>query len=314
LFKKLTLKNGKIWSKIKRPIALLLSLIIVFGFVIFLLVLIIPELKNAVTIFIDNIPIYQEKVIDLANKLNLSNDTIQIIKNGWENLTDSLFSFLKNNSKDFIQMTLGITTSIVSGIMNFILGLVFAIYMLADKEKLIKQTKKLLYALLPKKKVEKVLYVTTVSNRVFSKFITGQVTEAVIIGLLCFIGMLILHLPYASTISVLVGFTALIPVFGAFIGTAIGAILIFVVDPLGALIFITYIIILQQFEGNLIYPKVVGSSVGLPGIWVMLAVIIGGSLYGIVGMLLSVPICSILYVLLAKKVNEKLKKIKQNIN
>ena len=125
--------------------------------------------------------------------------------------------------------------------------------------------------------------------------------------------MLILGLPYASTISVLVGFTALIPVFGAFIGTAIGAILIFVVDPLGALIFIIYIIILQQLEGNLIYPKVVGTSVGLPGIWVMLAVIIGGALYGIVGMLISVPICSIIYVLLAKTVNKKLAKSKINL-
>lgn len=312
-FAKLNKRNNKVWNKIKRPICLILTLLIVFGFLVFLLFLIIPELKNAVTIFIDNIPIYQEKLLDLANKLNLSSDTIESIKNGWNNLWESLFGYFKNNSKDFALMTLGVTTSIVSGVANFVLGIVFAIYMLIDKEKLLFQTKKVLYAFIPQKKTDKVLEVGSVSNRVFSKFITGQFTEAVIIGVLCFIGMLILGLPYASTISVLVGFTALIPVFGAFIGTAIGAILIFVVDPLGALIFIIYIIILQQLEGNLIYPKVVGTSVGLPGIWVMLAVIIGGALYGIVGMLISVPICSIIYVLLAKTVNKKLAKSKINL-
>ncbi len=312
-FAKLNKRNNKVWNKIKRPICLILTLLIVFGFLVFLLFLIIPELKNAVTIFIDNIPIYQEKLLDLANKLNLSSDTIESIKNGWNNLWESLFGYFKNNSKDFALMTLGVTTSIVSGVANFVLGIVFAIYMLIDKEKLLFQTKKVLYAFISQKKMDKVLEVGSVSNRVFSKFITGQFTEAVIIGVLCFIGMLILGLPYASTISVLVGFTALIPVFGAFIGTAIGAILIFVVDPLGALIFIIYIIILQQLEGNLIYPKVVGTSVGLPGIWVMLAVIIGGALYGIVGMLISVPICSIIYVLLAKTVNKKLAKSKINL-
>lgn len=312
-FAKLNKRNNKVWNKIKRPICLILTLLIVFGFLVFLLFLIIPELKNSVTIFLDNIPIYQEKLLDLANKLNLSSDTIESIKNGWNNLWESLFGYFKNNSKDFALMTLGVTTSIVSGVANFVLGIVFAIYMLIDKEKLLFQTKKVLYAFIPQKKMDKVLEVGSVSNRVFSKFITGQFTEAVIIGVLCFIGMLILGLPYASTISVLVGFTALIPVFGAFIGTAIGAILIFVVDPLGALIFIIYIIILQQLEGNLIYPKVVGTSVGLPGIWVMLAVIIGGALYGIVGMLISVPICSIIYVLLAKTVNKKLAKSKINL-
>lgn len=310
VFAKLNKKKSKIWNKLKRPVSLVLTLLIVFGFLIFLLFLIIPELKNAVTIFIDNIPIYQEKIVDLANKFNLPADTIQTIKEGWNNFWDSILGFFKNNSKDFIEVTLGVTTSIISGVANFILGIVFAIYILADKEKLIRQTKKVLYAFTPEKKIKKVLEIGTVSNRVFSKFITGQFTEAVIIGILCFIGMLILGLPYASTISVLVGFTALIPVFGAFIGTAIGAILIFVVDPLGALIFIIYIIILQQLEGNIIYPKVVGTSVGLPGIWVMLSVIIGGSLYGVVGMLISVPICSVLYVLLSKSVNSRLAKNK----
>lgn len=309
-FAKINKKNNKTWNKMKRAVSLFLTLLIVFGILIFLLLLIIPELKNAITIFIDNIPIYQEKIIDLANKLNLPAETIQSIKNNWNNLFDNIINLFKNNSKDFALMTLGVTTSIISGVSTFVLGLVFAIYMLASKEKLIHQTKKVLYAFISSKKMKKLLEIGNISNDVFSKFIIGQFTEAVIIGVLCFIGMIILGLPYASTISVLVGFTALIPVFGAFIGTAIGAILIFVVDPVGALIFIIYIIILQQLEGNLIYPKVVGSKVGLPGIWVMLAVLLGGALNGIIGMLISVPICSIIYVLLTKTVNLKLMKNK----
>ena len=304
--------------KLKRAISLILTLIIVFGFIIFLLFLIIPELKNAITIFIDNIPIYQEQLLEFATKFNLSTETIDSIRVSLNSLWESILSLFKNNSSDFIEITLGVTTKVLSGITNFILGLVFAVYMLADKEKLIRQVKKLLDAFIPKKKIKKIIEIEKLSCDIFSKFIVGQVTEALIIGVLCFVGMLILGLPYASTISVLVGFTALIPVFGAFIGTAIGAILIFVVDPIGALIFIIYIIILQQIEGNLIYPKVVGSKVGLPGIWVMLAVLVGGSLGGIVGMLIGVPLCSIIYVLLTNYVNKKLikkdKKVKESNN
>ena len=154
--------------------------------------------------------------------------------------------------------------------------------------------------------IEGLIQIANLSNITFGNFISGQCLEALIIGLLCFIGMLILQIPYASTISVLVGFTALIPVFGAFIGTFIGAFLIFMVEPFKALIFIIFIIILQQLEGNIIYPKVVGKSVGLPSIWVMVAVTIGASLYGVLGMILSVPLCSILYSIIKTDVNLKI--------
>ncbi|MDD4705887.1 MAG: AI-2E family transporter [Bacilli bacterium] len=301
-------KNNQKWSKIKRPIALILTLFIVFGLVILLLFLVIPELKNTIEIFISNIPIYEAKSLELANKLNLSPDTIEYIKTSWANLWSNVTGYFTNNSKDIIEVTLGLTSSIFTSITNAILSIVFAIYMLSNKESLIKQTKKLLIAFIPKNKINKVLEVGTISNRVFSNFITGQVLEALIIGFLCFIGMLVIGLPYALTISVLVGFTALIPVFGAFIGTAIGAILIFVISPIDALIFIIFIIVLQQFEGNLIYPKVVGTSVGLPAIWVLLAIIIGGAIYGVLGMLISVPLCSIIYILLSKSINKRLNK------
>lgn len=303
-------KNTKKWSKIKRPIAIILTLFIVFGLVVLLLFLVIPELKNTIEIFINNIPIYEAKSLELANKLNLSASTIEDINTSWKNLWSNVTGYFTNNSKDIIEVTLGLTSSIFASITNAILSIVFAIYMLANKENLISQTKKVLTAFVPKNKIGKILEVGTISNRVFSNFITGQVIEALIIGVLCFIGMLIIGLPYALTISVLVGFTSLIPVFGAFIGTAIGAVLIFVVSPIDALIFIIFIIVLQQFEGNLIYPKVVGTSVGLPAIWVLLAIIIGGSIYGVIGMLIGVPLCSIVYTLLSKFVNERLAKKK----
>lgn len=295
----------KVNEKFKRPISLILTFLIVFGFLTLLLFLIIPELKNAITIFIDNIPIYKESIIDFANKLNLSTETMNMVKDVVNNTLDDLGNLFKDNSGKLFELTLGVTTKIISGISNFILGLVFAIYMLIDKEKLLKQSNKFLSAFMPNNK--KMKEIAKITKNIFENFIVGQIIEAFIIGILCFIGMLILGLPYASTISVLVGFTALIPVFGAFIGTIIGGILIFVIDPIGALIFIVFIIALQQVEGNLIYPKVVGTKVGLPAIWVMLAVILGGSLYGIIGMLIGVPVFTVLYTLLVQKVNEKTK-------
>lgn len=305
-------KKYKWWSKLKRPISLLLTVLIVFGLVILLLFLVIPELKNAIEIFINNIPIYEAKSIELANKFNLSVGTITDIKTSWSNLWTNVTGYFTDNSKDIIEVTLGLTSSLFTSITNAILSIVFAIYMLANKENLIRQTKKVIKAYLPKNKMDKLLEVGSISNRVFSNFITGQVLEAIIIGVLCFLGMIIIGLPYALTISVLVGFTALIPVFGAFIGTAIGAVLIFVLSPIDALIFVIFIIVLQQIEGNLIYPKVVGTSVGLPAIWVLLAIIIGGALYGVFGMLISVPLCSVAYILITKSVNERLKEKKNS--
>jgi predicted PurR-regulated permease PerM len=172
---------------------------------------------------------------------------------------------------------------------------VFSIYLLSQKETIGRQAKKVLFAVFRDDKVEKLLSVASLSNQSFSKFVAGQLLEAVIIGVLCFIGMLIFRMPYAGVISVLVGFTALIPVFGAFIGTAVGAFLILLVNPMKALWFVVFIIVLQQVEGNFIYPKVVGKSVGLPGIWVLVAVTIGGGVLGVAGMLLGVPFASAVY-------------------
>ena len=297
------LNKLKIINKSKRTISLILSLAIIFTFIIILLLLIIPQLKNTVELFVDNMPMYEENVKELLDKFNIDPNIVVEIEEGVKNFGDVAIDFIKNNSDKILEITLGVATNVISVIVNFVIAVVFAIYLLAQKEKLLLQLNKVLRAYFPTSKVSKIRDIAKLSNRICASFVSGQCLEAVIIGVLCFIGMLILGIPYAATISVLIGVTALIPVYGAFIGTIVGAFLIFMVSPIKALIFVIFILILQQFEGNLIYPKVVGKSVGLPGIWVFMAVTIGASLAGVIGMLVSVPIASICYSIIATDVN-----------
>ncbi|HIU11473.1 MAG TPA: AI-2E family transporter [Candidatus Onthocola stercorigallinarum] len=299
-------KKWKASTKVKRPISLLVSIALVLGFIVFLLLLIIPNLQNTIELFADSIPAYSRSLQNLLNGWGIDADVINNVREVLDSLGNSLADYIKDNSNQLISTTLGIASNVVSAFVNVTIGFVFAIYFLAQKEKITSQFNKVMDAYLPKKRVNKIKEIAHLSNKVFSSFVSGQCMEAIIIGVLCFFGMVILRLPYASTISVLVGFTALIPVFGAFIGTIFGAFLIFMVSPLQAIIFVMFIIILQQLEGNLIYPKVVGKSVGLPGIWVLVAVSVGASINGVLGMLLSVPICSIIYSILATNVRIRL--------
>lgn len=299
-------KKWKASTKVKRPISLLISIALVLGFIVFLLLLIIPNLQNTIELFADSIPAYSRSLQNLLNGWGIDADVIDNVREVLDSLGNSLADYIKDNSNQLISTTLGIASNVVSAFVNVTIGFVFAIYFLAQKEKITSQFNKVMDAYLPKKRVNKIKEIAHLSNKVFSSFVSGQCMEAIIIGVLCFFGMVILRLPYASTISVLVGFTALIPVFGAFIGTIFGAFLIFMVSPLQAIIFVMFIIILQQLEGNLIYPKVVGKSVGLPGIWVLVAVSVGASINGVLGMLLSVPICSIIYSILATNVRIRL--------
>ncbi len=301
------LRKWKITETTKRTISLCGAFTIIIGFFIFLSVLIIPSLRETIAIFADNIPAYSMALKDLMEKLRIDPNTISSIIDSIKGLGEVASIYIKDNSQAVIETTLGVATNVVTWFVNLFIGIVFAIYYLAQKEKITMQVGKVMDAYLPEKVVNKIKDVGTLSNKVFSKFVGGQCLEAIIIGVLCFIGMIILRLPYATTISVLVGFTALIPVFGAFIGTIVGAFLIFMINPIQAVIFVIFILVLQQLEGNLIYPKVVGKSVGLPGIWVLVAVTVGASINGIVGMFLSVPIASILYSILATNVNYRLK-------
>lgn len=310
-FAPLNRKSSPLWSRIRRPICIILTLGIIVGILFILIFMIVPELKRAFGLLIDNMPRYAEQVkvwiAQAAAFLKVDASTLTNLEIDWEKLSATVLDYLKRDSGKLVNTTVGITTSIFSAIFNFILGVVFSVYILMQKEKLGSQGTRILYAFLPQRWAEKILHICVLSNKMFSRFVTGQCMESVIIGILCFIGMVIFRMPYAPMISVLVGFTALIPIFGAFIGTAIGAFLILMDSPMQAVWFVIFIIVLQQVEGDLIYPRVVGSSVGLPSLWVLLAVTIGGSVWGIMGMLVSVPICSVLYCLMRDIVGMRLK-------
>lgn len=297
--------KGKWVEKMKRPICLLLSILLVIGIILAVVFIIMPELSDSVSSLVSMVPSYVSEVESWWEALALRLDKYGVELPQFSFDTDKFIQILKDGGTAVLNTTLSATTSIVTAVINIVLALAFSIYVLAQKETLKRQSKKVLAKLMKPEKMQKLLDMLDLINRTFTNFITGQLTEAVIIGALCFIGMSIFCMPYAPAISVLVGFTALIPVFGAFIGTAIGAFLILLVKPIQAVWFVVFIIVLQQFEGNLIYPKVVGKSVGLPGIWVLVAVTIGGNAMGVVGMLISVPLCSVLYVVARNAVNGK---------
>ena len=310
LWDKIPSKKGiKIKEKLKRPVCLILSTLVVVGVVFAIIFMLIPELINTFSSLVKMLPDVAKKLevwwIQLRAYLEHYNIVLPGLDFDTNKVLDTVNTFISNYGEKFINTTFHITTTIVTFVVNLVLAIVFSVYLLAQKETIGKQVKKVLYALFRDDKVTKVLDVASLSNLSFSRFVAGQLLEAVIIGLLCFIGMLIFRMPYAGVVSVLVGFTALIPVFGAFIGTAVGAFLILLVEPVKALWFVIFIIVLQQIEGNFIYPKVVGKSVGLPGIWVLVAVTIGGGAFGIPGMLFGVPVCSVVYVLLKEFVAKR---------
>lgn len=301
------IKPSKIWNKIKRPLCITLSLILVFLTIFFVMNLLIPQLKNSASLFTDTLPAYKEDIIGILNKFDVDESTVNKVGEYLDNFGKVITDYIKGNSKDVITVTTEVATSVINIISKGIITLVFAIYMIAQKETLSRQINKVMRAYLKPKTINKINTIGTLANKTFSNFVTGQCLEALIFGSLVFVGMLIFRFPYASTIGVLLGFTALIPIFGAFIGTAIGFILIMMVSPVKAILFVVFIIILQQIEGNLIYPRVVGKSIGLPGMWVLLSVTVGGSIGGILGMLIATPLCSLLYALFTKMVNDRLK-------
>ena len=242
------------------------------------------------------------------NNLGVSGPSIQLPEfslNSAE-LQNNITSFLSKYGEDFLNTTIGITSSIFSLVVNLVLALAFSLYLLAQKETLTGQAKKVVRALFSEKWAHWITDVARMTNRTFSILSPASSQRRLFWAPLCFLGMLIFRLPYAGVISVLVGFTALIPIFGAFIGVGIGAFLILLVSPIKALWFILFFVILQQLEGNLIYPREVGKSVGLPGIWVLAAVTVGGNAFGLAGMLLAVPLCSVLYTLARQGVNARL--------
>ena len=282
---------------------MILAISVILIIIVLVITLIIPRLVEVINLLIDNMPYYIEEINEFAKEHSEIMPNINEILNkiNIEEIQNQIIKIIPN----LLSSSISLVSSAIGVVADFFIAIIFAIYILIDKEKLKMQAKKILHTYLNKEKADKIINIGIISRNTFKNFFTVQCLEATILGSLCIIGMLILRIPYAISIGVLIGVTALIPVVGAFIGIIIGAILIVVINPIKAITFIIFVIILQQIEGNLIYPKVVGNSVGLPGIWVLFAVTVGGSLGGIIGMLIGVPIMTIIYNLIKKKVNDK---------
>lgn len=298
-------------KKLKRPICLVLAILFVVAILWIVLLVVIPEVASTVASLSVNIEAALIKLQRWAMDIFEDNKQIEVwiasLQFDWDGIIHTAFGFLKNGAGNVLNSTMTVAKTVINSVMNFCVAFVFACYILLQKEKLAVQIRKILYAFFSKKVVTKVLDIASLSYKTFANFVTGQCCEAVILGIMFFISMSILRFPYALLVGVLIAFTALIPIFGAFIGCFLGTFLILVADPMKAIAFVILFLVLQQVEGNLIYPHVVGGSVGLPSIWVLVAVTVGGSLMGIVGMLVFIPICSVLYALFREMVYKRLK-------
>ena len=316
LFAPERVERHKIQKKIARPVSMLIVIFGVFGIVALVMFVLIPQLGDTFSNLGSSIQAFIPKVQEWAEKLFHDNKEIMTwvnsLKFDWNKIMDAGIDFFKNGAGSVLDSTITAAKSIVSGITTFFIAFVFAVYILLQKEKLGIQAKKVLFAFVRKGRAEAAMEVLSLTYNTFSNFLTGQCLEAIILGSMFVITMTLFKLPYALLVGIVIAFTALIPIFGAFIGCALGAFLIFMVDPVKALMFVILFLVLQQIEGNLIYPHVVGNSVGLPSIWVLAAVSIGGSLLGIVGMLIFIPIISVVYALFREIVYLKLRQKKIN--
>ena len=311
LFGKAKEKGNKAALKLARPVSLLLTILLVSGVIFAVMIMIIPELGNTLSSLSNSIKVFFPKLQKTIESYMKQDSEVWIWLNSmevnWEKMMESAVSFFKSGAGVLMNSTFSAAKSIVSGVTVFVIAFVFSCYILVQKNRLGIQVEKVLYAYQPKGRVEKILRICSLTYKTFSSFLAGQCVEAVILGAMFVATMWVIRLPYALLIGVLIAFTALIPVFGAVVGCLLGAFLILMVDPMKALVFVIMFLILQQIEENLIYPRVVGSSVGLPSIWVLVAVTVGGSVMGVVGMLIFIPLVSVLYTLFRENVYKKLR-------
>lgn len=302
--------NNKLIKKIKRGLSIVLAFIVVFSLFFFIMKLIIPQVSKSVSTFIGQIP----AIFDI-----IKSEIIKFLPSAQDKLSNSNFNAqeIAKNTFETISSWAGGIFSIVNSVFgmmaNIVMASILAIYIVSSKENLLRQFNKLFKKFLPVKVTNPLYYFFDIANDTFKAFFTGQFIEAIILGVLCTLGMKILKLPYASMIGSFVGLTALVPMVGAYLGTAFGFLMILPVAPIKALIFIVFLLILQQIEGNVIYPRVVGSSVGLPGIWVLISVIVGGGLFGIIGIFFGVPVTAVIYKILKYQVNKDSHKIADKV-
>ena len=312
LFEKAEKRGNRFARKLGRPISLVLSILFVAAVILLVVLVVAPELGSTFVSVVRriewSIPHFQRWLAETFQSDSPIVEWANSIDFQPQEMINSALGILKSGVDNILSSTITVTMGILSTAMNVGIGFIFACYVLLQKERLIFQVKKAFYALFPKNAVEYCVHVFTLANKTFANFITGQCIEAVILGSMFFVTMTLFQFPYALLVGVLISFTALIPVFGGFIGCWVGFFLILMVSPMKALMFLALFLILQQIEGNLIYPHVVGNSVGLPSIWVLVAVTVGGSLMGIVGMLIFIPLLSVIYALFREWANAQLKK------
>lgn len=311
-----TEKRKKLKEKLASPVSLVITILLVLGILAIAVFVVVPQLGKTFVTLKHNIEVFIPQLIGEITTLFENNPQIVEELNGlqldwnqlnWDSILTTIINFFRHGAGSVLDSTYQAAKGIVSGVTTFFIAFVFACYILLQKKKLSLQIKKIMYAYLKTEQVEKVMDVCSLTYKTFSSFLTGQCMEAVILGTMFFVTMGILRFPYALLVGVLIALTALIPIFGAFIGCAVGVFLIVMVSPMKAIAFVVLFLVLQQIEGNLIYPHVVGNSVGLPSMWVLVAVTIGSSLMGIVGMLIFIPITSVIYSLLRRSVYARLK-------
>lgn len=300
------------WKKLKRPISLILTLFVFLVVITVVIVLVIPAIADTFMKILETIPPFLGLVVQELDEMHIPADELRVWVDeatiNWSAIGQKALELAKNWSTGIFTSTVGVVSSVVNVVADGVISFIFAIYILCAKENLYRQFKMICYAFLPEKGADEVFRMGRLIHKTFSNFFAGQCLEACILGLMFVVTMAILGIPYAILIGVLIAVTALIPVFGAFIGCGVGVFLILMVDPMKALIFLILFLVLQQVEGNLVYPKVVGGSIGLPGIWVLVAVSVGASLMGVLGMLLFIPMFSVFYALLREKTYKNLKR------
>lgn len=302
--------EAKIAVKVKRPVSMVLAYLTAIAVLAVIIWLIVPQLVSCIQIivaFLLKLPNTITELINRADREHFIPEAVvdYLSKIDWQSKAEQLVSWVSTGVGSAVNTLAKTLVGVVSGVITSVIGIIFSVYLLLDKDRLKRQITKLFVNYTPKKVYSKLFYVFRIFNESFRRFIIGQFTEAVILGILCTVCMLILRLPYATMIGALIAFTALIPIAGAYIGAATGAVMILTVSPVKALWFIVFIIILQQIEGNLIYPRVVGSSIGLPGLWVLAAVTVGGGCFGVIGMLIGVPLASAVYRMIKEDIGKK---------
>ena len=302
-------------QKSKRTIGIVLSLLFFAAVIAFVVISVIPQMGRTLNQLAQKIPVFFNNVFRQAEILLADNpealaflNSLELQNMNWNEILTKVMDFLKSGVGNLVSSTVNVAGSVFGSIVNGVISFIFSIYILSQKEKLKDQAERLIRAYFKEKTQNRILYVSKLLYRNFSKFLTGQCIEAVILGALFVVAMTIFRMPYAFMIGVLIAFTALIPLVGAFIGCFVGAFFILVDTPIKAVWFVIMFLIIQQLEGNLIYPKVVGNSVGLPSLWVLVAVTLGSSMFGVVGMLMFIPLFSTAYTLIKEDVNKRNKK------